>query len=259
VLYYADIDGLNVLITEIVYDQSRIDNDKEYEKKFARYLTAMNLADIGNKEEAKTTNSQSALAAYSITGFVKKQTISYDDILTTMTAKDIEAYNKRTDDHKIDMSDVKFAVYKDIKTAIEFPAPVGERLNIYNKVWLNAKNDENTISYSAHPYAASSFEDAKNNAVDAFIRNFHEDTWTIQNTTSSVVIDENKKTAKYSYNLVSKEDGGLKGYYLAKVSGQTLFVTYFRYDEKKLNNPDYYKKYLQYRIAVNHPSFGKQE
>ncbi len=256
-LYYADVDGLNVLITEIVYEQNRIDNDKEYEKKFARYLTAMNLADIGNKEEVKTTNSQSALAALAITGFVKKQTVSYSDMLAKMTVKNIEAYNKRTDDHKVDMNDVNFAVYKDIKTGIEFPAPAGEKLSIYNKVWLNVKNEENTIFYSAHPYSANSFEDAKNNAVDAYKRNFHEDTWTIQSTSPGAVIDENKKTASYSYDLVSND--GPIAFFKAKVSGQTLFVTYIRYDKTKMNDPGYYKKYLQYRIAVNNSSFGNPE
>jgi S1-C subfamily serine protease len=257
VLYYAAVDGLNVLITEIVYEQNRIDDDEEYEKKFARYFTAMNLAVIGNKEEVKAVNTQSVLAEYSVSGFMKKQTVTYYDMLARMINSDIEAYNKRIEDHKVDMRDVKFNIYKDIKTGLEFLAPAGEKLSIYNKVWLNIKNEENTIFCAAHPYASNSFEEAKNRAANIFIRNFPEDRWTLQKTTSTLVIDENKNTVVYNYNLKSTD--GLTGYYKAMVSGLTAFVTYFRFDEKKFTDPEYYKRYVQYRIAVNRPRFGKPE
>ena len=236
--YTAQVYGQTILISYLMYDETRF-GEPAYYKKYLHYYFASCLARFSTKSQVNVAHN-----------IFKQSTYSYDQILATLPPESANAYRKIANDGNAFMANTKYDNYKDGETGIVFSIPAFENTEISKDGWLLTASADRTISYIAMPVHSDSYENAKAFVNSTIQLTFPTTVWFKDTRYADVppVINDYTKTATYFWRLINQQGEILL--YKGVVNGQNLLITYIQYNENMRVNPAYNIKYMQYYFAT---------
>ncbi len=256
-IFIAAVNHGNVLITYLKIADQTLEGDQESQEKVGDYLAAILMTHVSNSHKTSETpapkqvlNPVPANNPPSNQRLTKIDTKNYQQLLSVMTNSDYNRYTKLVSDRNINMSDASFTTYRDNPTGITFMMPSSEKFVLGKNSWIYTDNSDNSVSFNVRPYKPGSFEDAQKSAVGSFEQNFPAALWPVdpkKPEDNPLFFNNDKQTATYVFARNSKD--GRHVYFVARVSGPLLLVTYTIYNIARYYEPDYLKKYMQLEMA----------
>ena len=208
--------------------------------------------------EAEVSNNTIEIDNLSVT---KTWTANYNEIIETMFEEDVDDILAITSEYGINMNDTWYDVYEDFNTGATITIPAGEHM-VYESGWFATANRTNTLQSFAMTFDAGDFTTAVINAYATFNNVLsmgyveHPDLWIMDEDVEDEYEEDIELEYASYYITRYSYDRTKMLIFNAEVDQSELLVSFMVCDLTQFEDPDFFKQFLHFSIALNLADFA---